>query len=94
MGFNEWSDDENVSRNHGRDKFRHERSLERERYGEEYERYDRKKRGRRSPTPPEGITTIFPFLFLFLFKQDYISFISIILLLLLLLFIILFLISI
>ncbi|KAI8642566.1 hypothetical protein BD408DRAFT_416434 [Parasitella parasitica] len=53
MGFGEWSDDENASRNHGRDKFRHERSLERERYGEEYERYDRKKRGRRSPTPPE-----------------------------------------
>ncbi|CAO0798763.1 unnamed protein product [Mucor circinelloides] len=53
MGFNDWSDDENASRNHGRDKFRHERSLERERYGEEYERYDRKKRGRRSPTPPE-----------------------------------------
>ncbi|OAD05251.1 C2H2-type zinc finger transcription factor [Mucor lusitanicus CBS 277.49] len=53
MGFNDWSDDENASRNHGRDRFRHERSLERERYGEEYERYDRKKRGRRSPTPPE-----------------------------------------
>ncbi|RCH81258.1 hypothetical protein CU098_006009, partial [Rhizopus stolonifer] len=53
MGYNEWSDDENISRNHGRDKFRHERSLERDRYGEEYDRYDRKKRGRRSPTPPE-----------------------------------------
>ncbi|KAI9469006.1 MAG: hypothetical protein EXX96DRAFT_590070 [Benjaminiella poitrasii] len=53
MGYNEWSDDENTQRNHGRDKFRHERSLERDRYGEEYERYDRKKRGRRSPTPPE-----------------------------------------
>ncbi|KAI7904590.1 uncharacterized protein BX663DRAFT_502898 [Cokeromyces recurvatus] len=53
MGYNEWSDDENTQHNHGRDKFRHERSLERDRYGEEYERYDRKKRGRRSPTPPE-----------------------------------------
>ncbi|KAL9558617.1 hypothetical protein MBANPS3_000826 [Mucor bainieri] len=54
MGFNDWSDEDAAARNHGRDKFRHERSLERERYGaEEYERYDRKKRGRRSPTPPE-----------------------------------------
>lgn len=56
MGYNEWSDDETSSRNHGRDKFRHERSVERDRaYGnDEYERYG-KKRGRRSPTPPEGI---------------------------------------
>ncbi|GAA5807692.1 hypothetical protein MFLAVUS_001066 [Mucor flavus] len=47
-------DDETSSRNHGRDKFRHERSVERDRaYGnDEYERYG-KKRGRRSPTPPE-----------------------------------------
>lgn len=74
MGFNDWSDDENASRNHGRDKFRHERSLERERYGEEYERYDRKKRGRRSPTPPEGITTVFPYssiLFLLLLLSSF-----------------------
>lgn len=57
MGYNDWSDDESTSRNHGRDKFRHERSDERDRaYGnDEYDRYDRKKRGRRSPTPPEGI---------------------------------------
>jgi hypothetical protein len=57
MGYNEWSDDDTAPRNHGRDKFRHERSVERDRvYGnDEYERYDRKKRGRRSPTPPEGI---------------------------------------
>jgi hypothetical protein len=59
MGYNEWSDEENAPRTHGRDKFHHERSLERDRYGgEEYDRYDRKKRGRRSPTPPEGITII------------------------------------
>lgn len=55
MGYPEWSDEETSSRNHGRDKFRHERDIERDRgYGnDDFERYDRKKRGRRSPTPPE-----------------------------------------
>lgn len=53
----DWSDEENMPRSHAREKFRPERSLERERYGEEYERYDCRKRGRRSPTPPEGRAT-------------------------------------
>jgi hypothetical protein len=52
MAYNEWSDDD-LPRTHGRDKFRHERSLERGGF-DEYDRYDRKKRTRRSPTPPEG----------------------------------------
>ncbi|KAI8884137.1 hypothetical protein K501DRAFT_248302 [Backusella circina FSU 941] len=53
MAYNEWSDDD-LPRTHGRDKFRHERSIERDRGGfDEYDRYDRKKRTRRSPTPPE-----------------------------------------
>ncbi|KAI9499201.1 hypothetical protein BDB00DRAFT_866685 [Zychaea mexicana] len=55
----DWSDDEYSPRTHGRDKFRRERSLERDHamYSrpppDDYDRYDRKKRHRRSITPPE-----------------------------------------
>ena len=60
MGY-DWSDDEYSPRTHGREKFRRERSLERDHamYSrpppDDYDRYDRKKRHRRSITPPEGI---------------------------------------
>lgn len=77
MGYNEWSDEESSSRNHGRDKFRHERSVERDSraYGnDEYERYDRKKRGRRSPTPPEGIILQHYLYFYFIFILQSYSF--------------------
>lgn len=52
----DWSDDEYSLRNHGREKFRRERSLERDpSFGrDEFDRYDRKKRHRRSLTPPDG----------------------------------------
>ncbi|KAG1465437.1 hypothetical protein G6F56_004887 [Rhizopus delemar] len=43
MVYNDWSDDDTMTTK-GRDKFRHERS---------YDDYDRRKRSRRSPTPPE-----------------------------------------
>ncbi|KAI9278683.1 hypothetical protein BDA99DRAFT_13548 [Phascolomyces articulosus] len=58
MGY-DWSDDEYSPRTHGREKFRRERSLERDHamYSrpppDDYDRYDRKKRHRRSITPPE-----------------------------------------
>lgn len=45
MVYNDWSDDDTTTK--GRDKFRHERS---------HDDYDRRKRSRRSPTPPEGRT--------------------------------------
>lgn len=55
----DWSDDEHSPRSHGREKFRRERSIEREPSSykwasDDHERYDRKKRTRRSVTPPEG----------------------------------------
>ncbi|KAI8140368.1 hypothetical protein BJV82DRAFT_671798 [Fennellomyces sp. T-0311] len=62
MGANaggyDWSDDEYSPRTHGREKFRRERSLERDhpmysRGPDDYDRYDRKKRLRRSITPPD-----------------------------------------
>ncbi|KAF7720961.1 hypothetical protein EC973_005674 [Apophysomyces ossiformis] len=62
IAFGDWSDDDFAPRSHGREKFRRERSVERDRgaYGdtynpnaEEYDRYERKKRSRRAETPPE-----------------------------------------
>ncbi|KAG0194485.1 hypothetical protein DFQ28_010569 [Apophysomyces sp. BC1034] len=62
IAFGDWSDDDFCPRSHGREKFRRERSVERDRgaYGdtynpnaEEYDRYERKKRSRRAETPPE-----------------------------------------
>ncbi|KAI9319051.1 hypothetical protein BX666DRAFT_2025391 [Dichotomocladium elegans] len=54
----DWSDDESSMPTHGREKFRQERSLERDqgsysRNPDDYDRYDRKKRLRRSITPPD-----------------------------------------
>lgn len=56
----DFSDEDYPPRSHGREKFRRERSIDRDqgyygRAGEDYgDRYDRKKRIRRSVTPPDG----------------------------------------
>jgi hypothetical protein len=53
MGYSEWSDDESNSR---RDKFRPER--EKGSNVDDYDTYNRKKRTRSSPIPPEGMQSV------------------------------------
>jgi hypothetical protein len=65
MVYNDWSDDDTMTTK-GRDKFRHERS---------YDDYDRRKRSRRSPTPPEG-RTCRPFLSLLFISFSILFFFS------------------